>query len=108
MSTQHAWAAGLFDGEGCIHIGHQTKKPHNAYYQLTLAMSDIDLVNRFAEVWGVGKVWERQTRKGWKTMYYWRISKRSEVQRILSTMLPFFGNRRAHKALDVLDDIECN
>jgi hypothetical protein len=108
MSTQHAWAAGLFDGEGCIHIGRQTKAPHNKYYQLTLGMNDLDVVERFADLWGVGKVWTRHATAKWNTFYYWRISKRTEVARILAAMLPYFGNRRAHKALDILDDIECN
>lgn len=41
---------------------------------------------------------------------FWKVSvqKKSEVKRILSLLLPHLGSRRAYKALNALDVIECN
>ena len=103
------WAAGLFEGEGCIYKGNQTKAPHNPYFQLTLGMTDLDVVQAFADLMDCGSVITSDRKdRGWKTMYTWRVSKTSHVRDILDKLLPHFGNRRAHKALDILDYIECN
>jgi hypothetical protein len=100
------WAAGLFEGEGCIHV--DTRR--DSSFQLTLRMTDKDVVEQFRDVVGCGNVVElhppNHKEKGWSKFYSWTISKRSEVQRILSTMLPYFGHRRAHKALNILDNLE--
>jgi hypothetical protein len=101
------WAAGLFEGEGCMYKGHQSKAPHNPYYQLTVEMCDGDVVRAFANFFGVGHIYEKDSRKdNWSPTTAWRTSKASEVRKIISAMLPYFGNRRAHKALDILDDLE--
>ena len=107
--TQIAWAAGLFEGEGCMYKGHQSRAPHNPYYQLTVEMCDGDVVRAFADFWGVGVVCDDANpsrKEHWTPTTRWRISRTSEVRRIISAMLPYFGNRRAHKALDILDDLE--
>ena len=105
MSTQHAWAAGLFEGEGCI-----TTSSNGTYPSLQLEMTDKDIVDRFASIMGVGNVRykDRKDKPSWKPTYRWTIQRKAEVVRILSMFLPYFGDRRAHKALDILDNIECN
>lgn len=102
------WAAGLFEGEGCIYEGKQSKFPHNPYYQLTVGMTDKDVVQKFCDVVGYGHVTESKTKTPdhWKQVYTWRAAKTTEVRRILSAMLPYFGNRRAYKALNILDTLE--
>ena len=101
--TQTAWAAGLFEGEGCIWQG-----PYSAYLKLT--MTDYDVMKKFADWAGYGKInvdnWNNVNRPNCKVAFQWRIGKRKEVIRILSAMLPHFGNRRAYKALNILDNLE--
>lgn len=99
MHKSIEWAAGLFEGEGCI-----------APNELILRMTDKDIVERFYEAVGCGYVKEYKNpdkrRPSAKTQYVWRTGKKEDKRTILSAMLPLFGNRRAHRALDVLDDIE--
>ena len=98
------WAAGLFEGEGSI---THTTADGKRYPRLSLGMTDKDVVEEFARVVGYGKVSDaKQQRENWKPRYDWQIVKSSEVTRILIAMLPYFGQRRAYKALNCLDDIE--
>ena len=98
------WAAGLFEGEGCITTGGSGK------YQcprLALTMSDEDVVRRFSEVVGLPYYIPYKTNApNRKPCWTWRTAKRVEVIRILSALLPYFGNRRAYKALTILDQLE--
>ncbi len=106
LANHIAWAAGLFEGEGCItwKRGGSDKK----YPRLYLKMTDRDVVQKFADTVEYGNVNHVPSKtEGWKDCYAWEIMKMSEVRRILDLFLPYFGDRRAHKALDVLDHLEC-
>src|SRR6266478_6444851 len=46
-----AWAAGLFEGEGCI---HSPQKRGNKSLQLSLRCTDRDVVEKFYKVLGIG------------------------------------------------------
>jgi len=100
------WAAGLFEGEGCIQKDNRRER---AYY-LCLRMCDQDVVEKFAEVMGIGNVVRlhppAHRKKGHSPFYSWTISSRDGVRKCLAAMLPHFGNRRAYKALNALDEIE--
>ena len=96
------WAAGLFEGEGSIY----KLKTHNTC-ELKVEMTDKDVVEKFKEVVMCGTVKEYAARKAdYKSTYVWRIAKRRDVINLLSKMLPYLGNRRAYKALNILDDLE--
>ena len=96
------WAAGLFEGEGCI-THNSNGKP-----KLSLNMTDLDVMEDFQRIVGVGNIHPRKGKykANWKPAYEWTMSKQSEVERILLAMLPYFGQRRAYKALNCLDDID--
>ena len=92
------WAAGLFEGEGCI----DTNKNG-----LILKMTDLDVVEKFHSVFGVGNIRPiLDSHPNHKDQWRWCIYAKSEVVRIVSLMLPYLGNRRAYKALNILDNIE--
>lgn len=96
-----AWAAGIFEGEGTI----VTYWPNTMKYpalSLAVSMADEDVVQRFAAVVGTGKVDELRRRGEKKTMYRWKISRRSEVERVLTDLLPYLGQRRTGVALKAL------
>ena len=95
------WAAGLFEGEGCI------TRRSGGYPQLKLSMTDFDVVRRFGELVGVEKFYQRDfPDKQWKSQLEWCCRHRRDVTRILTDFLPYFGDRRAYKALNVLDHLE--
>src|SRR3990167_5406713 len=49
-----AWAAGLFEGEGCISV-HRSKG-RRPQPKLNIAMTDLEPMERFAKALGVGNV----------------------------------------------------
>jgi hypothetical protein len=95
-----AWMAGLFEGEGNIQTESWRTK-------LRLKMTDKDVVDRFAEYAGCGSVkFVKREKPHYKDQWLWSVSKKADVRRLLSDMLPYLGNRRAYKTLNVLDTIE--
>jgi hypothetical protein len=97
------WAAGLFEGEGCI-----TTSSNGNSKSLQLEMTDLDVVQDFAQIVGAGNICykKRLDKPKWKPTYRWTIQRREMVYKILSLLLPYFGLRRAYKALNCLDDID--
>ena len=84
-----AWMAGLFEGEGNIQIETWRTK-------LRLKMTDKDVVERFAKYANCGTVkFVPRQKPHWKDQWLWSVSKKADVIRLLSDMLPFFGERRA-------------
>ncbi len=95
------WAAGLFEGEGCITTRGK------GYDRLCLKMTDKDVVEKFHSTVQVGQVIFIPTKNPkWKDAWQWQCQKRSDVYFVLNKFLPYLGNRRAFKALNVLDHYE--
>lgn len=95
----YVWAAGLFEGEGCIVI--RTDKRDNwgrKIVALQLKMTDRDVVERFGTVMGVGRVSGPHPNGRLKPQYIWKAAARRDVQSVLNKMLPFLGERRTSKA----------
>lgn len=101
--TAVAWAAGLFEGEGCM----------NAYangtavrMQVRLGMTDRDVVERFAAIVGVGNLSVHDPpahrAKGWKPLYTWCVYEAEKVRVVIALLLPYMGERRRAKAEEVL------
>ena len=92
--TETAWLAGLYEGEGCLH-----RLKHKNGWQLSVAMTDGDVVGRCLELTGVGTV-NRIDRaaRGWKDVYMWRTNRRGEIAAVLTAILPHLGRRRLEAA----------
>jgi hypothetical protein len=106
MVADIAWMAGLFEGEGTIGISCRS-------IQLRVVMTDKDIIERFHKLAGCGKVRTADMDKPYskphyKQQYAWYCAKREDTTRLLMDMLPYFGERRAKKALDVLDWVDEN
>ena len=97
-----AWAAGIFEGEGCISIYSK----HNQLIptvRLVLRMTDEDVVRRFVKcINGNPSNIKKITNKEYKPIYHWDTASRPEVVRILVLFMPYFGIRRKEKASQVL------
>jgi hypothetical protein len=98
-----AWAAGFFEGEGCISVDAQTinkTKGYNSYAtQITLTQKGTetdppDVLVRFANLFPGGKIYREKGRAIWR----YTISKKWYVKAALKSMLPWFGERRSAKA----------
>jgi hypothetical protein len=100
---QIAWAAGLFEGEGSMHVRGTLGQRGNAV-QLRLGMTDHDVVRRFGAIMGVGRFQlyaPRSTRE--KPILVWYLYRASDVARVLESLVEYFGVRRTAKALEVME-----
>lgn len=98
-----AWAAGLFEGEGCI-----TRKKNSNRYELKINLTDLDILEKFQEVVGCGNINQQKykSKNHHKDIWKWGIYNKADITRLLINMLPYFGNRRACTALNCLDTLD--
>lgn len=96
-----AWAAGLFEGEGCI---TQTRRSTGyAAPRLQMSMADIDVVRRFALTVGVGSLhWITPRRLHHSEQLLWSVTRFEHVQAVLAMFWPWLGDRRRARARQVL------
>ena len=100
--TDIVWAAGLFEGEGCIH----TPKTQPNQRQASIEMTDKDVMERFVDVVGYGKLNGPYWRKlSTKPTWCWKLKKKVELLRVLKMFLPHFGKRRAEKAIEAINHL---
>ncbi len=102
------WAAGLFEGEGCI---DQHKLPSGRTYpRIKLKMTDQDVVERFASIFGM-KIYSYPKDKSWKDHYkdaWYTMVTGTKAVAILYMLFPFLGERRKTKAEEVLASWKLN
>ncbi|HZO69391.1 MAG TPA: LAGLIDADG family homing endonuclease [Kribbellaceae bacterium] len=105
-ATEIAWAAGLFEGEGCITIFEQ-KQNVLPLIRLSVQMTDRDVLERFCRIVECGRVQvaHRAPRGNRKPTFGWSIGNRPDVERILLEFLPWLCERRAAKARLTLAEI---
>lgn len=91
------WAAGLFEGEGCLTIS-------GGYPRIKLNMTDEDVVRRFHNVICVGQVREdrAQEKHGYKRQWEWYTASRAGVAEVIRLLWPHMGLRRRERAYDLL------
>lgn len=99
-----AWAAGLFEGEGCLNV--YARASGKLQVQMRLAMTDFDVVDRFAEIVGCGHLRVRHgaahMARGDKPLREWYLYEAARVIEIAELLLPHLGARRAAKAREVM------
>jgi hypothetical protein len=102
-TLDYAWAAGFFDGEGCIRVDKQSRAKSHGYNstctQITLTQKGTDteppdILVKFANLFPGGKIYREKGRALWR----YTISKKWYVKAALKSMLPWFGERRSAKA----------
>ncbi len=94
QSEQHiAWAAGLFEGEGCIYLTNN--RSGQSYVHLTVVSTDEDVLSRFHRTVGVGNVYTKRPREDHhKPSWQWRCARRDDVAHVKNLLLPHLGERR--------------
>jgi len=100
-----AWAAGLFEGEGCISETHTDRPISRRGYQVHLGMCDEDAVNRLEYLFPSPNGLHIRKPPGKDTylpQYIWSRSSKEGVAEFLEAILPFLCHRRAAKAYEAL------
>jgi hypothetical protein len=91
------WAAGLFEGEGTWIVRR------TGYVQAGLHMTDEDVVEKFAAIVGCGRVGPKRVNEGThKDSWLWQVGSRREVRRLAQAFLPYLGERRRARALEII------
>ena len=102
-----AYAAGLFDGEGCVNYKKYKEKKRNGTYNcwrisLEMAMTDEATVRIFHEIVEVGTVNEKPRDKtGHKMQWRWRCTFR-DAYKVAISFFPF-AHTKAHKLHQVIN-----
>jgi hypothetical protein len=97
-----AWAAGLFEGEGCISL--VDKHGGRFYIVLELSSTDEDVVRRFHRIIACGAVTGPYSGKGdnRKDFFKWRSSAAKDIALATDLLLPLMCSRRAKTWNDAL------
>ena len=93
-----AWAAGLFEGEGCVHLYR------GRYVHLSLEMTDEDVVRRFAKIVGATVYGPYAPRGAGSRKLSWQaqICARPAAEVVFKAFSPYLGMRRKEKVNEVL------
>lgn len=104
-----AWAAGLFEGEGSISAFGARKHQRS----IALAMTDEDVILRFAAVMKVGKIYgpygyangKSRRREHHKQYWRWTVADKEGVTVAAQMLLPFMGQRRSAKLKEAIEAV---
>lgn len=95
-----AWAAGVFEGEGCFSVSKRS-------LTVQVNMTDQDIVERFGSIMGFGKVRTKTTSNPkHKPQWIWIAQTRAEFTQALTLFEPWLGERRLARARGILAGLE--
>lgn len=104
MSSDIAWAAGFFDGEGCIQLVHRTRGRYEDWHLMVHAVNtDIRPLHRFVQLFGgsVQVLHHAENSRGFLPSWQWVVSHK-KASAALHTMLPFFIVKKEQAELALL------
>lgn len=108
MSCELAWAAGFFDGEGSVGLyasgrGFYGENPPR-YPKVTIANTEVILLERFRLAVGVGKVYGPKVCKNpkWKDRYDYRLDGVEKVGYLFMILKPYLGPTKFSKFEEAL------
>lgn len=96
-NTDHAWQAGIVDGEGCITISRQIRKGRpSPAFRATINVSNTDrrIVDPFRAAWG-GEIYQRKDQrvhKRWQDSFTWHCPDAAVVA-FLAAIKPFLRGK---------------
>jgi len=85
MKTEIAWAAGFFDGEGCV--GYYTQ---NYRMSACVVQKDLRPLYRFLSAVGFGKVYPNKN-AGIGKASRWQVTSAGDVVRLYELLLPYLS-----------------
>jgi hypothetical protein len=97
-----AWAAGLFEGEGCFIISSTNRRGRRfRYAAAAITLTDFDVLSRFLDVVGVGRINGPYLKKyltvggkPYKPHWRWQVQDRDGFRFFASAVKPWLGTRR--------------
>ena len=109
-----AWAAGLFEGEGCIARQANREKKARGNYRvyvhphMAIMMLDRDRIEQFHEIIGkdLGHFYQvnRKDRVGKPPFWSWQTSKHEDVQAVVAMLWHWLGPRRRARYIEIVTE----
>lgn len=109
-----AWAAGLFEGEGCFTTSSKNSRGYSyRNWVCFLGSTDEDIVKRFFQIVGVGRIYEQTKHRnglslGTKPFFRWQTQSRNDFRFIAKIFTPYLGERRLARVTELLAEIEAH
>jgi hypothetical protein len=108
-----AWAAGLFEGEGCVSV-EKRNGGRRVGIRLAVTSTDEDVLRAFQEAVRCGKVYgpyarnkSRQSHQPhWKPKYHWVTNLAGDAYTLRDAFRPYLGQRRLARFTDVFEAYE--
>lgn len=95
-TTDLAWAAGLFEGEGCV------TKNGRKNLSLQINMTDEDVLRKFHSVVSVGWISGPHARGKHKPAWCWKVTSFQNVQAVIALLWNWMCARRRARATELL------
>jgi hypothetical protein len=81
-----AWAAGLFDGEGCVRFRRGAR---GRGLTCSVGQKDREVLDRFHRAVGVGSIYHERRSDG---IYVWQVGARDHVHRVMWLLWPWLSS----------------
>lgn len=93
---QTAWVAGIIEGEGHMRVNHVKGRP---YGQISVQMTDEDIVRRLREYTGVGRITGpyQPNPPARKPRWTWTVGRNEHVRMVCAAIRPWLGVRRTEQ-----------
>ena len=112
-SEDTAWLAGLLEGEGYFQPWRlsYTDKSYGPGYRppkIDVNMTDRDVLEKAQRITSAGNVWALKNYEPHRVrtpMWRWSVTKKDDVQRIATAVLPHMCSRRSQVVSDLLESI---
>jgi hypothetical protein len=104
-----AWVAAFLEGEGTFACNARISKenPSLPFPRVALVAdsTDEDVIRRLQFLAG-GRVTGPYNNHGFKPVWRWRLSRKADIKRLCTALLPLMGKRRARQVTLILTAIE--
>jgi hypothetical protein len=104
-----AWAAGLWEGEGCFSMSRTSTGRIQA--QAIISSVDKDVIEKFHKIVEFGTIKIRQPAEGRsekQVSYVWSVSSISKFSELALMFWPYLGQRRRARAIEIIDLVSKN
>ena len=92
-----AWAAGFFDGEGCVNLVRNSNRK-SWYPELQVGNVHKQSLERFRDIVGTGKIYARKIVRDYRQMYVWVAAAR-QAEHALRLLTPYMITKRKQAEL---------
>lgn len=103
MSGEHtdAWAAGFFEGEGCIYVGRIGKVRIRHIVRCLITNTELSLLQIFETNYGGRIRTKKGTRLSRKPLWEWAVHAKTAAA-FLTKILPYMNGKKKLNAIDAL------